>query len=182
MPRFPVHTLDDAPEASVPALEATRQRLGKVLNIYGEMAHAPVVLAMSSSMNAAVAEHGTFDAPTREAIALAVGNQNGCGYCQSAHTLGAVRAGWTEDETMAIRDGDAGVDSRLAVLLAVAREIAANVGEVSDEAYDRARQAGWSDEQLAELFAHVAVNMFTNYFNHYAETELDVPAASGVTG
>lgn len=35
--------------------------------------------------------------------------------------------------------------------------------------------AGWSTEQLAELFAHVPVNLYTNYFNHYAGTELDLP-------
>ncbi|MQA04525.1 MAG: carboxymuconolactone decarboxylase family protein [Streptosporangiales bacterium] len=180
MPRFPVHTIDDAPEASRAALEATRQRLGKVLNIYGEMAHAPVLLAVSNAMSQAVAEHGTFDARTREAIALAVGNQNGCGYCQSAHTLGAVRAGWSEEQTLAIRDGQLGFAPKLDALLMVARQIAANVGEVADETYEHARRAGWSDEELAELFAHVMVNMLTNYFNHYAETELDIPAASGL--
>jgi fructoselysine-6-P-deglycase FrlB-like protein len=65
-------------------------------------------------------------------------------------------------------------------LLTVAREIAANVGEVSDETYHRARRTGWTDDQLEELFAHVVVNMFTNYFNHYAKTELDIPAAPGI--
>lgn len=180
MPRFPVHTVDDAPEASQKPLEATRQRLGKVLNIYGEMAHAPVVLAMASAMNQALTEHGTFDARTREAIALAVGNQDDCGYCQSAHTLGAVRAGWSEDQTVAIRGARVDFDPKLDALLTVAREIAANVGEVSDETYEDARNAGWSDEELEELFAHVAVNLYTNYFNHYAKTELDIPAAPGL--
>lgn len=181
MPRFPVHTLDDAPSASRPALEAVRRRLGTVLNIYGEMAHAPVVLATANAMSTALAEHGTFDARTREAIALAVGNQDGCGYCQSAHTLGALRAGFSQEQTVAIRQARIEFDPKLDTLLAVAREIAANLGEVSDEAFGRARQAGWTEQELAELFAHVAANMYTNYFNHYARTELDIPAAPGIT-
>jgi hypothetical protein len=45
-----------------------------------------------------------------------------------------------------------------------------------------ARAAGWSDAELAELFAHVAANMFTNYFNHYVQTEPDLPAAPGLEG
>ena len=45
-----------------------------------------------------------------------------------------------------------------------------------------ALQAGWSDTELTELFAHVAVNMFTNYFNHYVQTEPDLPAAPGLEG
>lgn len=181
MPRFPVHTIDDAPSQSRAGLTRTRRRLGTVLNIYGEMAHSPVVLAVSGAMGAAVAEHGTFDAATREAIALAVGNQNGCGYCQSAHTLGALKAGISRDQTVAIRQARVDFDPKLGALLTVAREIAGRLGEVSDETFGRARRAGWSVEELEELFAHVAVNIYTNYFNHYARTELDVPAAPGIT-
>jgi hypothetical protein len=36
--------------------------------------------------------------------------------------------------------------------------------------------------ELAELFAHVAANLFINYFNHYAQTEPDLPAAPGLEG
>jgi uncharacterized peroxidase-related enzyme len=181
MPRFPVHTVENAPEASQAALEATQRKFGTVLNIMGEMAHAPVVLATYAAMTQAIAGHGSFDAATREAIALAVGNQDGCAYCQSAHTLSARQAGLTEQQTVDIRGGNAGFDARLDALLAVARHIAADAGNVPDEAYERARKEGWSEEQLAELFAHVAVNIFTNYFNHYARTELDIPAAPGIT-
>jgi len=44
------------------------------------------------------------------------------------------------------------------------------------------RPGGWGDTELAELFAHVAANLFTNYFNHYAQTEPDLPAAPGLEG
>ena len=181
MPRFPVHTVDDAPTAARPALQQMKDRLGAVLNIHGEMAHAPAVIGMYTAMGHAIARHGTFDPPTREAIALAVANQNGCGYCQSAHTLSARRAGLSLGQTIAIRDGHVDFDGKLDALLAVAREIAAAVGDVSDQTYRRALAAGWTEPELAELFAHVATNMFTNYFNHYARTDLDIPAAPGVT-
>lgn len=181
MPRVPVHNLDDAPTASRPALAALGQKMGRVLNIHAEMAHAPVVLAAYAGMQQAIAEHGSFDACTREAIALAVGAVDGCDYCQSAHTLSAKRAGWTELETVDIRDGKP-VDARLDALLAVAREAAGNVGDVDDVTWKSALEAGWGETELTETFAHIAVNLYTNYFNHYVGTELDVPPAPSLDG
>lgn len=181
MPRIPVHTVADAPEKSKAALEGLQAQLGTVLNIHGEMAHSPVVLGAYTGMQQAIADHGTFDARTREAIALAVGAVDGCDYCQSAHTLAGRAAGWTLEETRALRDHTTiPGQEKLAALLAVARQLATQIGDVDEETWQRARQAGWTPEELTELFAHVMVNVYTNYFNHYVHTELDIPAAPGL--
>jgi AhpD family alkylhydroperoxidase len=177
MPRVPVHTLDDAPEQTRPTLEGLQNKMGRLLNIHAEMAHSPVVLAAYAAMQEAIAKHGTFDPPTREAIALAVGAVDRCDYCQSAHTLGGKAAGLDADRMLAIRAGRPTGDDALDALLAVVREAATEVGEVQDTTWKQAQEAGWSDEQLTETFAHLAVNLYTNYFNHYVGTELDVPAA-----
>jgi len=100
--RIPALTLDTAPEAARPTLA---RRMGKLMNIHAEMAHAPVVLAAYSGLSQAVAKQGTFDARTREAIALTVGNVDGCDYCQAAHTLGAKATGFTEAQTLELRRG-----------------------------------------------------------------------------
>ncbi len=55
------------------------------------------------------------------------------------------------------------------------REAAGNVGHVSDQAWNTARAAGWNEQELGEAFAHLAGNLFTNFFNHHARTDLDVP-------
>ncbi|MDT0261502.1 carboxymuconolactone decarboxylase family protein [Jatrophihabitans lederbergiae] len=181
MSRIPVQTLDTAPEQTRPTLERLTRRTGKLLNIHAEMAHAPVVLAAYAGITEALAEQSSFDARTREAIALAVGAQDGCDYCQAAHTPSAIKSGLSEAQTIAIRRGELAFDPKLAALLAVVREAAANVGEVSDATWTAAQQAGWSDVQLSEAFAHLAVNLFTNFFNHYARTDLDLPAAPALT-
>ena len=80
----------------------------------------------------AIAKHGSFSAKTREAIAWAVGAVNGCAYCQSAHTAAARAAGWSLEDTVAIRAGTADPGPRLAPLLALAREIASSTGNVQD--------------------------------------------------
>lgn len=68
------------------------------------------------------------------------------------------------------------LEEKTDALLGVAREAAANCGRVSDATWARAVASGWSDEQLAETFAYLALTVFTSYFLNYAATELDIPA------
>ncbi|QNE14481.1 carboxymuconolactone decarboxylase family protein [Pseudarthrobacter sp. NBSH8] len=181
MPRIPAHTVATAPEASQGNARKLEQKMGKLLNIHAGMAHSPAVIASYMGMSAAIAEHGSYDARTREAIALAVGNQNGCDYCQAAHTLAARRAGLDDEQIIAIRAGEVNFDDKLEAISSVAREAAARTGNVSDATWQAALNAGWSAEELSEAFAHIAANLFTNYFNHYAGTELDLPAVPELT-
>ncbi|SDX99080.1 alkylhydroperoxidase AhpD family core domain-containing protein [Modestobacter sp. DSM 44400] len=180
MPRIPVHTVADAPENSRDELKALEVQFGKVLNIHGEMAHAPVVLAGYVALQQVIGDYGTFGAATREAIALVVGNVDRCSYCQSAHTLGAKRAGLTEEQTVAIREGRVDFDPKLAALLTLVRASSSNLGHVSDEVWQAALDAGWSDTELTEVSLHIALNLFTNHFNHLVETDLDLPPAPGL--
>jgi AhpD family alkylhydroperoxidase len=177
MPRIPVHTVTSAPEPSRDALNALEARVGKVLNIYGGMAHSPAVLNAYVAMNAAIAEHSSLDPATREAIALAVAAVNDCRYCQAAHTVVGRSTGLSDDQMLQIRADAIQGDDRLAAIVAVVREAAGNVGEVSEQTWQEALDAGWSDTELGDAFASVVANVFTNSFNHYAGTELDLPAA-----
>ncbi len=180
MPRIPVHTVADAPESTRDELKKLEAKYGKVLNIHGEMAHSPAVLHAYVALQDVLREHGTFDAPTREAIALAVANEDACDYCQAAHTAGGRAAGLSEEQMLAVRRGRADFDPELDALLRLAREYTAEVGTTSDEAWQAALDAGWSTEQLTELSTHVTLNLLTNYFNHHVHTELDGSAAPPV--
>ncbi|MEO8219783.1 MAG: carboxymuconolactone decarboxylase family protein [Specibacter sp.] len=182
MPRIPAHTVATAPAASQETARKLEAKMGKLLNIHAGMASSPAVIAAYTGMNAAIAEHGTFNARTREAIALAVGNQNGCDYCQAAHTLSARRAGLDEQQILDIRAGEVDFDEKIDTITAVAREAAANTGNVQEATWQAALAAGWSADELAEAFAHLVANLFTNYFNHYAGTELDLPPAPELHG
>lgn len=177
MPRIPVHTAATAPENSGGLVEKLERKHGKLLNIHAEMADSPAVIAAYDGIASAIATHGTLDARTREAIALAVGHENDCTYCQAAHTGSARRAGFSIEETIAIRANNIDFDDKLAALTEVVREAARNTGAVSPETWERALAEGWTQPQLSETFAHLAINLYTNFFNHYAETELDISAA-----
>jgi uncharacterized peroxidase-related enzyme len=177
MPRLPVHSVETAPEESRDALKALEASTGRVLNIYGEMAASPAVLNAYSAMKGAIAAHSRLDAATRQAIALAVGNVDACEYCQAAHTIAGRAAGLDDDLMLQIRRGEVTADPKLAALVRLVRQAAAHVGEVDGATWDAARSAGWSDPELADAFASIVANLFTNYFNHFVGTELDMPAA-----
>jgi AhpD family alkylhydroperoxidase len=176
MTRIPTHTVDSAPEGSRDALKALEATFGKVLNIHGAMAHSPAVLETYVAIQEVLQEKGTLDARTREAVALAVAAVDECGYCQAAHTLGGKAAGLSEEQTIDIRRGTV-EDAELGALLTLVREQAGNVGHVEDSTWQAALAAGWTDAQLTESSAVVALNLFTNYFNHLVQTDLDLPAA-----
>lgn len=177
MTRIPVHTVESAPEPSRDELKSLDAKLGKVLNIHGEMAHSPVVLQSYVALQQVIADYGTFDAGTQEAIALAVANADDCAYCQAAHTGGGKAAGLSDEQMIAVRRDAVDFDDKLGALLALAREYTTNVGSVDDATWQAALDAGWTDEQLTELSVHVTLNLFTNYFNHYVQTDLDLPEA-----
>ncbi|WP_165990006.1 carboxymuconolactone decarboxylase family protein [Streptomyces sp. YIM 98790] len=177
MTRIPAHTAETAPPAARDTLQAFGRKAGKVLTIYGGMAHAPVTLQTHAAIENTLEQHGTFDAPTRQAIALTVAAANHCTYCQAAHTAAGRAAGLSEQQTLAIRRGNAGFDPKLEALLAVVREITRRTGEVSTATWQAALAAGWTDTQLTEAFAHTMANIFTTYFTHFAGTELDLPPA-----
>jgi AhpD family alkylhydroperoxidase len=177
MSRIPVHDVDDAPEASRDALKGLEAKFGKVMNIHGAMAHAPALLGLYTSAEAAIAEHTSLERSTREAIHLAVATVNDCGYCQAAYTASCKRAGLTEEQTIKIRRDEVDFDPALSPLLAFAREAAASKGYVAHDTWQAALDAGWTDAQLLEAFADTVRTILTNYFNHLVGTELDLPPA-----
>ena len=176
MPRVPVHTIADAPAESRATLEALGQQVGKVINIFGEMAHAPALLEMYATTEQLLRERSSLDEATRQAIHLAVAHTNACDYCQAAYTGAAKAAGHSEEATLDIRRGTL-ADERLSALLDVSREIAANTGYVEDATWKPALDQGWTEQQLLEAYAEVVRTIMTNYLNHLVGTELDLPAA-----
>ncbi len=177
MSHIPAHTVADAPEQSRESAEWFEKRIGRLMNIHARMAHSPAVITAYEGISRAIAAYGTFDSRTKEAIALAIANQNSCDYCQASHTISGRRAGLTDEQMLAIRTGEVDSDPKIKTITELARAAAANFGYVSDPIWQAALDAGWREDELAEAFAHIMANLFTNYFNHYAGTELDIPAA-----
>jgi uncharacterized peroxidase-related enzyme len=155
------------------ALPEVERRLGRVPNLYRALANSPAALHGYLAMRDELAK-GVLSARVREQLALLVAQENSCGYCVSAHSLRGTRMGFTEDELLRTRKADSD-DLHTRLILQVAQQTIRTGGKVSDELLTSARAAGVSDAELAEIVAHVALNVLSNYFNHLARPELDFP-------
>jgi uncharacterized peroxidase-related enzyme len=166
---------DAADAATGRLLDSVQKKLGMVPNLIATMAHSPAVanayLGFSQTLTT-----GTLPARLREQLALVVGETNNCQYCVAAHTALGKGAGLSEGETCDARRAVAANDKERAAL-EFARTIVTDRGNVSEDDVRSVRQAGYTDGEIGEIVANVALNIFTNYFNHVAGTEVDFPAA-----
>lgn len=176
MSRIPVPAPDAVPAASAPVLDVVRERLGVVPNLFRVVALSPAALAGLTGLNGALAK--TLDPRTRERIALAVAQVNGCDYCLSAHAfLGLNLAKLDPEEIVLNRKGGSG-DPKAGAAVRFAARVAETRGQVGDADLAAVRSAGYSDAQVVEIVALVAENTFTNLINNVARTEMDFPAVS----
>jgi uncharacterized peroxidase-related enzyme len=154
-------------------LDGVQKAFGRVPNLLRTLAHSPAALQAHLDFGKALGS-GVLDAKTREAIALAVAGENGCVYCASAHTAigGSLGVDAAElAENLAGRSDD----PKVAAILRFARAVVARRGWVSDADLRHARLADLNDAEITEVVAVVADSIFTNYFNHVAEAEVDFP-------
>lgn len=173
MPRLTALATADAPADSQPMLAAVQKKLGKVPNLVKTFAHSPAVLRFYLGQSDALAG-GALPAPLREQIALAVAGSNACDYCASAHTVMGKGAGLDRDELAANLQGHS-PDAKTQAALTLATGIVQTRGRVDSVYIDAARRAGYGDAEIVEIVANVAANIFTNYFNHVADTAIDFP-------
>lgn len=178
MPRINLPaSIEAAPAGAQEALNGLKAKLGKAPNIYLLAANSPAALNGLLSLSGALSA-GALDAATREALALAIANVNGCDYCNSAHSYIAKNmVKLSDDEIASNRDGRA-TNAKTDAALRLARQVTLTRGEASAADIEAARRAGLSDAELVEVIAHVALNTFTNYLNHVFQTPVDFPPAA----
>lgn len=175
MSRIPTPaSIEAAPEASRTLLEAVKKTLGSVPNLFRLVSNSPAALEGHVGMFAALSK-GKLPAPTRERIALAVGEINGCDYCLSAHTyIGKNLAKLDDAEITANRNG-ASNDPKADAAVKFAAKLVRERGHVSEADVNAVKQAGYDDAQIVEIIQHVALNTFTNYTNSALKTAIDFP-------
>jgi uncharacterized peroxidase-related enzyme len=171
--RFSIPTRDAAPVASQPILDAVNKQLGALPNLFRLVAHSPHALAGLTALNGALSK--SLDVKTRNRIAIATAQVNGCDYCLSIHTyLGLNLAKLSGDEIALNRNGTSN-DPKADAAVRFATKVAKNRGKVIDADVAAVRLAGFGDAQIIEIVALVAENFLTNLINNVAETTIDFP-------
>lgn len=173
MTRVAQITPDSADPDQRALLEETERQLGRLPNLYATLAASPAALSGYLALRDALT-HGVLSQRLREKLALLVASDNNCGYCVAAHVFRGRRMRFTEQELAAVRRADS-ADRHEAAVLRLARRVLADGGRVPDRELASARADGVSDAELAELTAHVALNVLSNHWNHLARPDLDFP-------
>jgi uncharacterized peroxidase-related enzyme len=173
MSRLTIPTRDEAPAESQPLLDGVFKKLGMVPNLFRLAAKSPTALGALLGLSAVVSK--ALDVKTRERIAIAVAQANGCDYCLSAHTyIGTQLAKITPEDAALNRKGTS-TDAKAAAAVAFAAKVAALRGQVSDADITAVKAAGYSEAQIVEIVALVVENVMTNYLNNVAQTDIDFP-------
>ena len=169
-----------APETATPdqkaLLDAIQSKLGTVPNFLKILAHSPDALKAFLGLHG-IAEAGSLTPQTRERIALAVAQGNGCEYCLSAHSALGRKAGLSNAEIEANRAGTS-QDDKAAAAVVFAQALNTHLGEVTQAEFDAVRQAGYSDAEIVEIITHVGMNILTNLIGKATRVEIDFPKVS----
>ena len=170
LPALPRTAVDAATGAK---LDAVQSKLGVLPNMLRTLANAPVALDAYLQLSD-LAGRSRLDARQRERIALAVGQANGCDYCVAAHVAIGGMVGLDAAQIAQARQAKA-ESARDEAMLALARRIVDARGHVPTAELDAFKAAGFDDAAILEVLLTVVLNVFTNYTNHLARTELDFP-------
>lgn len=173
MPRIAPIDAAQADAGLQATLSAVKAKIGMVPNLFSTFAQSPAVLTGYLALSDALG-NGVLTAKQREIVALAVAQANECHYCLSAHTLMGKGAGLSADAIRKAREGkgESAIDDAVAVF---ARRVVETRGRVADADLAAARSAGLDEARIVEVIAGVAINVFTNYTNNVAQTDIDFP-------
>jgi len=174
MSRIPVPTMEQAPVESQALLAAVKSQLGTVPNMYRILANSPAALEAFLGFYSAL-DRGDVDPLTRERIALAVAEANGNDYCLSAQIHRVRKTAMLDDAEITANRSGASNDIKADVAVCFAAKVARERGQVSDADIETMKRAGYSDAEIVEVIANVAINVFANIINEVLKTDIDFP-------
>ncbi len=169
--RFQVHDELTAPERSLPVLKGALAGGGQLSNIVGVLAGAPATLRAYARFRSEL-RHGTLPVRTQQRIGLAVAEHQGSEYALATLQRTARDAGLGIDEVALAREFDSR-DEGEAALLRYVRALLESDGSPPLHLHEEAREAGWDDEQVLEVVAHVALNSFANLVTRAGDVPKD---------
>lgn len=147
---------------------------GGVPNMFKAIGNSTAALESMWSAFGALSK-GKLGAKLGEQIAVHIADLNRCEYCLAAHTVLGQKAGVPSKDMTAAQGGES-ADPRTQAALAFAAKLVKNRGQVSTSDVELVKSAGFSEEEVAEILAHVALNVFTNYTNVAFDVPVDFPS------
>ena len=177
MSRIATPATADAPAASQPLLDGVKSQLGVVPNLFRVISNSPAALQGHLNLHGALSK-GTLSAATRERIAIAVAELDGCDYCLSAHSYFGKNLLKLDDAELAANRNGASNDPKANAAVRFAAAVVRKRGRVNDDDISAVKLAGYDDATVVEIVQNVALNIWTNYLNEVAQTDIDFPVVN----
>lgn len=176
MPRTIALTPEQVPADSKPTLDAFTKNIGFTPNMMATFAQSPIAFNAWASLLGSLSK--ALDVKTRDSIGLAVSEANGCNYCLTVHSFTAQHmAKLPAEEIILARKGHSG-DPKRDAAVQFARLVISKRGQVSDTNLEAVRSAGYTDANIMEIVALVAMYSLTNFVNNVFDPEKDFPAVA----
>ncbi len=174
MPRTAALAPEQVPADSKPTLDTFTQNIGFTPNMMATFAHSPIAFNAWAGLLGSLSK--TLDVKTRDSIGLAVSEVNGCNYCLTVHSFTAEHmAKLSADEIILARKGHAS-DPKRDAAVQFARKVIETRGHVDDADVKAVREAGYTEANVIEIVALVAMYSLTNFINNVFDPEKDFPA------
>lgn len=160
------------------ALAPTRIK-GALAPVYLQIANSEPALQAYLQMEAAL-RAGGLSTREVEAIKLAVSQHNRCDYCLSVHAVKSRAAGLDDTQQRAIRRGEPLDEPRLDAIVRCTWRLLTQPGSLPAELLEQLREAGVDDRQMVEIALAVSTISFTNWFNHFNDSQAPFAPAPAV--
>jgi len=173
MSRTVVLTPEQVPAESKQTLDTFTRNIGFTPNMMAAFAQSPIAFNAWATLLGSLSK--TLDVRTRDSIGLAVSEVNGCNYCLTVHSFTAEHmAKLPADDIILARKGHA-KDPKRDAAVQFARNVIETRGNVSDAHLKEVRDVGYTDANIIEIIALVAMYSLTNFFNNVFDPEKDFP-------
>ncbi|ASU41066.1 alkylhydroperoxidase [Herbaspirillum sp. meg3] len=171
---FNVPTRSEVSPANQAIFDNLQKMLGFVPNLYAGFAHSEHALGNYLALQSG---KSSLSGKEREVINLVVSQYNNCLYCLSAHTVVGKMQGFTDEQIIAIRKGDAAFDAKLNALTKLTLSIAANKGHADAALLDAFYAAGYNKGSLVDVLMVIGDKTISNYLHAATDIPVDFPIA-----
>lgn len=174
MKRFDVPTRDEVNADNQAIFDKLQNALGFVPNLYAYYAKNETALGDYLTFSN---RKSTLKAKEKEVINLVVSQYNSCRYCQSAHTELGKMNGFTEEQILQLRTGEALFDSKLHALAQFTLSAVQNRGKASELTKENLFEAGYDEANIIDIAIVIGEKTISNYIHNLADFEIDFPVA-----
>jgi alkylhydroperoxidase family enzyme len=162
--RIALLSKEDAPHGMRPELEKLERRFGDLPLCVRAAANSPRALDGLLSLSGSLG-WGRIDEQLADRIAIVVAVGNDCAHLEETHRCALRRNAAVSDEEIELAREARSKVPRYDAALKFARALVEGRGRVDDDAFEGARSAGFSDEEIVEIISHVALQTFGNYLD-----------------